>query len=118
VVGKLSMFKICTSGVDSISSTFLRHFFAQKFDTFLANGEQIQQIFGHKVGCTVWGKKLVKLNDNFFAKRRAISSFSLAKKYGEIDPWLSFSSDFLNLQSDSSKIKEFLIKSYKVYHKF
>jgi hypothetical protein len=29
---------------------------------------------------------LVKLNSDFFAKRRAPATFYLAKKFGEIDP--------------------------------
>jgi hypothetical protein len=30
---------------------------------------------------------LVKLNSEFFTKRRAPASFRLAKNFGEIDPW-------------------------------
>jgi hypothetical protein len=40
-----------------------------------------------KFGCSVWSRMLVKLNSKFFAKHRALASFRLAKKFGEIDPW-------------------------------
>ncbi len=84
---------------------FHQHFRAQYSIPFLANGNWwmaqgvwwmahgIWQIFSHLSGnfsYSLWGRMLVKLNGEFFAKRRAPVSFCLAKKFGEIDPWSLF----------------------------
>ncbi len=47
----------------------------------IVNDAQIRQILGHK---TIWGKMLVKLNGEFFAKPRAPASFSLVKSTPDI----------------------------------
>jgi hypothetical protein len=60
----------------------LHGFFARKVKRFfdewqIANGAQIQQILGHKFGCTARSRMLKKFNGNFW----------LVKMFGEIDPW-------------------------------
>jgi hypothetical protein len=84
-------------------TVFHQHFLTfslAKFDAFLdewqlvngtrrlANGAQNRRILGHKFGeisCALCGRMLLKLNGEFFAKRRAPASF------GEIDPWYNTS---------------------------
>ncbi len=77
----------------SISSTFMRDFFACKIWRLLwqmAHGVwqiahrfgNFSGIFGHKFGefsCTLWGRILVKLNGKFFAKRCVPAPFFLLK---------------------------------------
>ncbi len=59
----------------------------------------------------------MKLNGEFFAKRRVPASFCLAKKFGEIDPWwllypLPSLTSYSNLNTFENLLPNYLFKNF------